>query len=306
MTDNGNRTGIFAELRERQVFKVSAIYAVVAWVVVQVCEIVFETFAIPTSLLRGVIVLAVIGFPVAVALAWIFDLTPQGIQRTSTRKSARGQTAPEGSIAVLPFLNLSDDPSQDHFVIGICEDLLTGLQNHPQLSVVSRNSSFVYKDQSVDVRQVGEDLNVRYVLEGSVRKVENRVRVTAQLINAATDHHMWAQNYDRELSDIFALQDEITREISATIAAQLDADTSDEATPDAVSKVSASGGQKRLVWATVSVAALALTGYLGGVYLWVNRTALPDLSEAVSRDDNLGAWQVAERIRGVFPLLDNF
>ncbi|HCK91118.1 MAG TPA: hypothetical protein DHW54_08030 [Gemmatimonadetes bacterium] len=304
MTDNGNRTGIFTELRERQVFKVSAIYAVVAWVVVQVCEIVFETFAIPTSLLRGVIVLAVIGFPVAVALAWIFDLTPQGIQRTSTRKSARGQTAPEGSIAVLPFLNLSDDPSQDHFVIGICEDLLTGLQNHPQLSVVSRNSSFVYKDQSVDVRQVGEDLNVRYVLEGSVRKVENRVRVTAQLINAATDHHMWAQNYDRELSDIFALQDEITREISATIAAQLEADTSDEATPDAVSRVSASGGRKRLVWATVSVAALALTGYLGGVYLWVNRTALPELSEAVSGDDNLGAWRVADRIRGVFPLFD--
>ncbi len=234
MTDNGNRTGLFAELRERQVFKVSAIYAVVAWVLVQVCEIVFETFAIPTSLLRGVIVLAVIGFPVAVALAWIFDLTPQGIQRTSTRKSARGHAAPEGSIAVLPFLNLSDDPSQDHFVIGICEDLLTGLQNHPQLSVVSRNSSFVYKDQSVDIRQVGEDLNVRYVLEGSVRKVENRVRVTAQLINAATDHHMWAQNYDRELSDIFALQDEITQEISATIAAQLEADTSDEATPEAI------------------------------------------------------------------------
>lgn len=304
MTDNGNRTGLFAELRERQVFKVSAIYAVVAWVLVQVCEIVFETFAIPTSLLRGVIVLAVIGFPVAVALAWIFDLTPQGIQRTSTRKSARGHAAPEGSIAVLPFLNLSDDPSQDHFVIGICEDLLTGLQNHPQLSVVSRNSSFVYKDQSVDIRQVGEDLNVRYVLEGSVRKVENRVRVTAQLINAATDHHMWAQNYDRELSDIFALQDEITQEISATIAAQLEADTSDEATPEAISKVSASGGRRRLVRATISVVTLALTGYLGGVYLWVNRTALPDLSEAVSRDDNLGAWRVAERIRGVFPLLD--
>ena len=304
MTDDGHRTGLFAELRERHVFKVSAIYAVVAWVLVQVCEIVFETFDIPTSLLRGVIILAVIGLPVAAALAWIFDLTPQGIQRTSSRKAVRRQAAPEGSIAVLPFLNLSDDPSQDHFVIGICEDLLTGLQNHPQLSVVSRNSSFVYKDQSVDVRQVGEDLNVLYVLEGSVRKVENRVRVTAQLINATTDHHMWAQNYDRELSDIFALQDEITREISATIAAQLETDASDEATPEAVSKVSGPGGRRRLIWGTISVATLALTGYLGGVYLWVNRTALPDLSEAVSRDDNLGAWRVAERIRGVFPLID--
>jgi len=304
MTDDGHRTGLFAELRERHVFKVSAIYAVVAWVLVQVCEIVFETFDIPTSLLRGVIILAVIGLPVAAALAWIFDLTPQGIQRTSSRKAVRRQAAPEGSIAVLPFLNLSDDPSQDHFVIGICEDLLTGLQNHPQLSVVSRNSSFVYKDQSVDVRQVGEDLNVRYVLEGSVRKVENRVRVTAQLINATTDHHMWAQNYDRELSDIFALQDEITQEISATIAAQLETDASDEATPEAVSKVSTPGGRRRLIWGTISVATLALTGYLGGVYLWVNRTALPDLREAVSRDDNLGAWRVAERIRGVFPLMD--
>ena len=304
MTDSGNSSGLFAELRERHVFKVSAIYAVVAWVLVQVCGIVFESFDIPIGLLRGVIILAVIGLPVAAALAWILDLTPQGIQRTSSRRASRRQSAPAGSIAVLPFLNLSDDPSQDHFVIGICEDLLTGLQNHPELSVVSRNSSFVYKDQSVDVRQVGEDLNVRYVLEGSVRKVENRVRVTAQLINAATDHHMWAQNYDRELSDIFALQDEITQEISATIATQLETDTLEEAPPEPISEISASVGRRRLVWTTVSVAALGLTGYLGGVYLWVNRTALPDLSAAVSRDDNLGAWQVAERIRGVFPLLD--
>jgi len=304
MIDKGNRNGLFTELRERQVFKVSAIYAVVAWVLVQVCEVVFESFDIPASLLRGIIILAVIGFPVAATLAWIFDLTPQGIRRTSSRKATRGRATPEGSIAVLPFLNLSDDPSQDHFVMGICEDLLTSLQSHSQLSVVSRNSSFVYKDQSVDIRQVGEDLNVRYVLEGSVRKVENRVRITAQLINAATDHHMWAQNYDRELSDIFALQDEITQEISTTIAAQLETDTPEEATSEATPEVPAPGGRRRLVWGTVSVAVLALTGYLGGAYLWVSRTALPDLSEAVSRDDNLGAWRVAERIRGVFPLLD--
>ena len=304
MTDNGNRTGLFTALKERQVFKVSAIYAVVAWVLVQVCEVVFESFDIPASLLRGIIILAVIGFPVAATLAWIFDLTPQGIRRSSSRKATRGRATPEGSIAVLPFLNLSDDPSQDHFVMGICEDLLTSLQSHSQLLVVSRNSSFVYKDQSVDIRQVGEDLNVRYVLEGSVRKVENRVRITAQLINAATDHHMWAQNYDRELSDIFALQDEITQEISTTIAAQLETDTPEEATSEAIPEVPAPGGRRRLVWGTISVAVLALTGYLGGAYLWVSRTALPDLSEAVSRDDNLGAWRVAERIRGVFPLLD--
>jgi TolB-like protein len=304
MIDKGNRNGLFTELRERQVFKVSAIYAVVAWVLVQVCEVVFESFDIPASLLRGIIILAVIGFPVAATLAWIFDLTPQGIRRTSSRKATRGRATPEGSIAVLPFLNLSDDPSQDHFVMGICEDLLTSLQSHSQLLVVSRNSSFVYKDQSVDIRQVGEDLNVRYVLEGSVRKVENRVRITAQLINAATDHHMWAQNYDRELSDIFALQDEITQEISTTIAAQLETDTPEEATSEAIPEVPAPGGRRRLVWGTISVAVLALTGYLGGAYLWVSRTALPDLSEAVSRDDNLGAWRVAERIRGVFPLLD--
>lgn len=304
MTDNGNSSGFLAELRERHVFKVSAIYAVVAWILVQVCGIVFESFDIPTSFLRGVIVLAVIGFPVVVVLSWIFDLTPKGIQRTSSRRATKGQPAPAGSIAVLPFLNLSDDPSQDHFVIGICEDLLTGLQNHPELSVVSRNSSFVYKDRSVDVRQVGEDLNVRYVLEGSVRKVENRVRVTAQLINAATDHHMWAQNYDREMSDIFALQDEITQEISATIATQLETSTSEEDTVEARSDISAYGGRKRLVWATVSVAALGLSGYLGGIYLWTSRTALPDLSALVANDDNLGAWRVAERIRKIFPLMD--
>jgi hypothetical protein len=115
---------------------------------------------------------------------------------------------------------------------------------------------------------------------------------------------MWAQNYDRELSDIFALQDEITQEISTTIAAQLETDTPEEATSEAIPEVPAPGGRRRLVWGTISVAVLALTGYLGGAYLWVSRTALPDLSEAVSRDDNLGAWRVAERIRGVFPLLD--
>ena len=119
MTDNGNSSGFLAELRERHVFKVSAIYAVVAWILVQVCGIVFESFDIPTSFLRGVIVLAVIGFPVVVVLSWIFDLTPKGIQRTSSRRATKGQPAPAGSIAVLPFLNLSDDPSQDHFVIGI-------------------------------------------------------------------------------------------------------------------------------------------------------------------------------------------
>jgi adenylate cyclase len=125
------------------------------------------------------------------------------------------------SIAVLPFQNMSGDPSQDYFADGVVEDITTALSRIRWLFVIARNSSFTYKGRMVDVKQVGRELGVRYALEGSVRKAANRVRVTAQLIDAGTGHHVWAERYDRELAAIFALQDEITERVVAAVEPQL-------------------------------------------------------------------------------------
>ena len=122
------------------------------------------------------------------------------------------------SIAVLPFVNISGDPNQESFSDGITEDLITDLSNLENLIVIARNSVFTYKGKPVKVQQVGEELGVHYVLEGSVRKSGKRVRITAQLVDALTGHHLWAERYDRDLEDMFALQDEITKKIVATIA----------------------------------------------------------------------------------------
>ena len=144
-----------------------------------------------------------------------------------TAKAIAGQSPPEGqptpplpdrpSIAVLPFQNMSGDREQEYFADGIVEDIITALSRTRWLFVIARNSSFVFKDRAVDVKQVGRDLGVRYVLEGSVRKAANRVRVTAQLVNAAAGAHVWAERYDRDLSDIFAVQDEITASVAGVI-----------------------------------------------------------------------------------------
>ena len=125
------------------------------------------------------------------------------------------------SIAVLPFDNMSGDAEQDFFSDGITKDIITALAKFGWFFVTTRNSTFSYKGRAVDVKQIGAELGVRYVLEGSVRKAGNRVRVTGQLIDALTGNHLWAERYDREISDVFALQDEITETVSATIAPQL-------------------------------------------------------------------------------------
>src|SRR5665811_2381808 len=121
------------------------------------------------------------------------------------------------SIAVLPFANMSGDPEQEYFADGISEDIITGLSKLRWFFVIARNSSFIYKGNAVDVKRVARELGVRYVLEGSVRKSGNRVRITAQLIDAATNNHIWADRYDGELTDVFALQDEITKKVVAAI-----------------------------------------------------------------------------------------
>ncbi len=136
---------------------------------------------------------------------------------------AEGSVPRRPSLAVLPFVNMSGDPHQDYFADGITEDLITEFSRFQELIVIARNSVFSYKGRAVKVQEVGRELGVRYVLEGSVRKVGERVRITAQLVEAATGHHLWAERYDRELEDVFAVQDEVTRQIVATLAGKLDA-----------------------------------------------------------------------------------
>ena len=153
------------------------------------------------------------------------NVGPSGQGRASSPRSesTMGQ-APRASIAVLPFANMSGDPEQEYFADGIAEDIITALSKLSQLFVIARNSSFAFKGRNVDVRDVSRNLGVRYVLEGSVRKSGNRVRITSQLIDAETGGHLWAERFDRDLTDIFAVQDDVTQQIVAALALNLSAD----------------------------------------------------------------------------------
>jgi TolB-like protein len=165
-------------------------------------------------------VVLVVGAAVA---AWHFYFRPRPIEVASVEKMAF-PVPDKASIAVLPFVNMSKDPEQEYFADGISEDLITDLSKIPDLLVISRLSSFIYKGKNMKVQQIAEELGVLYVLEGSVRKAENRVRINAQLIDAASGHHLWADRYDGDMNDIFALQDKITRKIAASLAVKLTKD----------------------------------------------------------------------------------
>ena len=147
---------------------------------------------------------------------------PQAAGRGAAKPAVGPLTPPDrSSIVVLPFENMSCEPDQEYFADGLTEDIITGLSRQPWFSVIARNSSFTYKGQAVDVRDVAAQLGVRYVLEGSVRKAGNRVRVTGQLIDAANGNHLWAEKYDREVADIFALQDDITNRVIGSVSPQI-------------------------------------------------------------------------------------
>ena len=148
----------------------------------------------------------------------VFRVLPSAARRPSVATAPHAALPDKPSVAVLPFTNMSADPDQEYFADGIAEDIITALSRFPSLFVIARNSSFTYKGRAVDVKQVGRELGVRYVLEGSLRKAGNRIRVTAQLIEATTGTHVWADRYDRDLADIFAVQDEITTAVTVAIA----------------------------------------------------------------------------------------
>ena len=222
-----NLKKFFAELKRRKVYTVAVTYAVVGWLLIQVVTQVFPPFEIPNWAERLVILAIIIGFPVALILGWLFDFTRHGIVRTADLSSeARIEILPsadstEKSIAVLPFSDLS--PAKDHayFGEGIAEELLGALAKVDGLRVAARRSSFWFKDKEAELREIATKLNVDHVLEGSVRRDGNRVRITAELIDACDGFTIWSETYEREMHGIFALQDEITRSIVDTLKLKL-------------------------------------------------------------------------------------
>jgi len=219
------------ELRQRNVFKVAIIYVIAGWVLLQVADVLFAALNLPEWTVTLVAGLLIIGFPLAMILAWAFELTPQGLRRetkatpaTADRVDERltgddsrhaAKTAPAQalasakSIAVLPFADFSAERDSEYFADGLTEELLNVLSKVNDLRVSSRTSCFAFKGKDSDVRSVARTLGVSHVLEGSVRKAGNTLRITAQFIDAANDAHIWSETYDRELDDIFAIQDDI-------------------------------------------------------------------------------------------------
>jgi TolB-like protein len=267
---------IIEKLKRRNVFRVAVAYAVLAWIVIQVTDTVAPPLHLPSWTLAFVTWIGIIGFPFALFFAWAFELTPEGVKRSSevarTESIARltgrkidfiiigllaaavvvlivdnyvlkdrqgvepvaGDRAPDAavtrqghaSIAVLPFVNMSNDPEQDYLSDGLAEELLNLLARIKGLKVAARTSSFAFRDEEQDIRSIGNALNVSTLLEGSVRKSGDRIRVTAQLIDAADGYHLWSDTFDRELTDIFRIQDEISAAIVTALRAHLDPDAS--------------------------------------------------------------------------------
>src|SRR5438093_2871001 len=256
-----NRRNFFAELKRRNVYKVAIAYAVVAWLLAQIASQIFPFFEIPNWAVRLVVLLLVIGFPIALIIAWAFEATPEGIKRTkaadATGQRSRGgawiyivligvalsvglffvgrytagratpppseatAAIPEKSIAVLPLLNESVDPKDEYFSDGLSEELIAALAQISGLKVIGRSSSFRFKDRKEEPKTIGEKLGVSTLLEGTVRKQGERVRIVAELVNAADGIELWARTFDRELKDIFAVQEEIARAVAESLKVTL-------------------------------------------------------------------------------------
>ena len=211
----------FEELKRRKVIRVGIAYVVGAWVLMQVADATFEPLKLPQWSTTFVLWLLALGFPIALILAWALEVTPEGIRRTrkrrrkpvSTTKQATAAEA-EHTIAVLPFTDMSPEKDQDHFCEGMAEEIINSLASIRGVQVASRTSSFQFKGTSMDIDAIGERLNVQTVLEGSVRKDGNDLRVTAQLINVADGFHIWSKSFERELKGVFGIQKEIAESVA--------------------------------------------------------------------------------------------
>ena len=220
-------TDFFAELKRRRVYSVAVAYVIGGWALAQGIAQVLPIFDVPNWVVRLIVVLIVLGFPMALTLSWFFDLTRYGIVRTPDRVSENeieivgSNVSSEKSIAVLPFNNLSAGKDDTYFSDGIAEELMGALAKVDGLRVAARRSSFSFKDREAELAEIASRLNVEHVLEGSVRRDGNRVRVTAGLIDARAGFTIWSETYEREMHGIFALQDEITRAIVDTLKLKL-------------------------------------------------------------------------------------
>lgn len=227
---------LYKELKRRNVFKVAIAYIVAAWVMLQVGDVILGNIAAPTWVFQVLLLFLFSGFPFALMLAWAFELTPAGLKREKEveNNSALVASTPQAetehsnaaaekpaqidrSIAVLPFVNMSDDASNEFFSDGISEELLNLLAKIPELRVAAQTSSFSLKNKELQISEVGEILTVAHVLEGSVRKSGNRLRITAQLIQTADGFHLWSETYNRTLDDVFATQEEIAIAVVAQL-----------------------------------------------------------------------------------------
>lgn len=223
----------FQELKRRHVFKVGIAYVIVAWLILQVSDVVLGQIGVPEWVFKFILFLLVIGFPLILMFGWAYDLTPAGLKRTasvdsvttdetSTIGEAESADAPsKASVAVLPFVNMSSDPENEYFSDGLSEELLNVLAKISSLKVAARTSSFFFKGQTGDIADIARRLGVASILEGSVRKSGSRIRITVQLINAADGYHLWSETYDRELDDIFAVQDNIASSVAEALKVKL-------------------------------------------------------------------------------------
>ena len=256
-----NPKAFFGELKRRNVYKVAVAYGVVGWLLIQVATQVFPFLEIPNWAIRLVILVIAVGFPVALLIAWAFELTPEGIKRTevadaarqhshggvwivvvlvaatlslglfllgrytagrgTTRLSEVATVVPGKSIAVLPLINESGDPKDEYFSDGLSEELIAALAQISGLKVIGRSSSFRFKDRTEEPKTIGEKLGVSTLLEGTVRKQGDRVRIVAELINAADGIEVWNRTFDHELKDIFAVQQEIAKAVAESLRVTL-------------------------------------------------------------------------------------
>ena len=210
----------FKELKRRNVFKVAIAYIVLAWLVMQVADVILNNMDVPGWVFRVILLLLGIGFVLAIFFAWAFELTPDGLRReqevehpepgTDEVSVEEPSTEAEKSIAVLPFPDMSAERDQEHFCDGLTEELLNVFTSIPDLRVASRTSCFAFKGKDVSIPDIAAQLDVSHVLEGSVRKAGNDVRITAQLIEVATDSHLWSEAYNRSLENVFEIQEEIS------------------------------------------------------------------------------------------------
>lgn len=294
------KPSFFAELKRRNVYKVAVAYAVIGWLVIQVAATVVPALHLPNGMTTAVVLLTFLGFPIALVIAWAFEMTPEGMKRTEnvspnehipqwsrrkfvafiavvallaaallgyqfTRtKGAAPVRATAKSIAVLPFENLSSEKDNAYFADGIQDEILTRLAKIGELKVISRTSTQRYKSSPEDLPKIAQQLGVAHILEGSVQKSAGQVRVTVQLIRASSDSHLWAETYDRKLTDIFAVESEVAEKIARSLRAQL------------------TGAEQQAVAAQPTANAEAYEAYLRGLALWNKiQTSPQDLDKTV-------------------------